>query len=387
MKKLAIITTHPIQYNAPLFQVLAKRKRISIKVFYTWGESVLQNKYDPGFGETVTWDIPLMDGYEYRFVENVAKNPGSHHFKGIENPGLIAEILNWKADAILLLGWNFKSHLSLIRRIYMKIPIFFRGDSTLLDETNFSSIGKIHRKYFLKWLYKHVDHAFYVGSSNKKYFQRAGLKESQLSWAPHAIDNSRFAFDLEGRISYRKQLGIPHDALTFLFAGKLEPKKDVKTLLKAFSKIEKANSHLIIAGSGQLEGTLKFEYSKVKNVHFIPFQNQTQMPKLYSASDIFVLPSKGPGETWGLSINEAMANGRVVIASDKCGCANDLVKNNINGFVFKAGNSIDLFNKLNLLEQSSKEQIAEMGKASEKYIAVWSFETLAESIENKLLSI
>ena len=53
MKKLAIITTHPIQYNAPLFAMLHQQGDINLKVFYTWGETVLQKKYDPGFDKTI----------------------------------------------------------------------------------------------------------------------------------------------------------------------------------------------------------------------------------------------------------------------------------------------------------------------------------------------
>ncbi|MCB0710584.1 MAG: glycosyltransferase family 1 protein, partial [Chitinophagaceae bacterium] len=70
MKRLAIITTHPIQYNAPLFQLLAQRENIAIKVFYTWGDTVLKEKYDPGFQKNIEWDIPLLEGYDYAFVEN-----------------------------------------------------------------------------------------------------------------------------------------------------------------------------------------------------------------------------------------------------------------------------------------------------------------------------
>lgn len=65
MKRLAIITTHPIQYNAPLFKLLTQRNNITIKVFYTWGKSVLENKYDPGFKKNIEWDIPLLDGYGF----------------------------------------------------------------------------------------------------------------------------------------------------------------------------------------------------------------------------------------------------------------------------------------------------------------------------------
>ena len=61
MKKLAIITTHPIQYNAPWFKLLAERKNIIIKVFYTWSQVLNEEKYDPGFGKNIEWDIPLLD--------------------------------------------------------------------------------------------------------------------------------------------------------------------------------------------------------------------------------------------------------------------------------------------------------------------------------------
>src|SRR5665647_1236493 len=102
MKRLAIVTTHPIQYNAPLFELLSQRKNIEIKVFYTWGESVLQEKYDPGFGKVIQWDIPLLKGYEYEFLKNTADDKGSHHFNGIINPHIIDSIKNYNPDAVLV---------------------------------------------------------------------------------------------------------------------------------------------------------------------------------------------------------------------------------------------------------------------------------------------
>jgi len=50
------------------------------------------------------------------------------------------------------------------------------------------------------------------------------------------------------------------------------------------------------------------------------------MPIVYRLGDVFCLPSQGPGETWGLAINEAMASGRPVIASNKCGGSIDLLE-------------------------------------------------------------
>ena len=155
MKRLAIITTHPIQYNAPWFKLLSQRKNIHIKVFYTWGQIENTAKFDPGFGKEISWDIPLLEGYEYTFVTNTSKDPGSHHFNGIINPSLVDDIESWNADAILIFGWSFKSHLKVLRYFKGKKTNIFRGDSNLLDEsTNFSpkklshSFTDFHQKIF-----------------------------------------------------------------------------------------------------------------------------------------------------------------------------------------------------------------------------------------------
>ena len=171
-KRVAIITTHPIQYNAPLFELLTQRGVIEIKVFYTWGKSVLENKFDPGFGKIINWDIDLLKGYNYAFIHNVSTKPGSHHFNGIDNPTLIKEIETWTADAILVYGWSFKSHLKCLRYFKGKLPVFFRGDSTLLDKRY--TFKSLLRSIFLNWVYSHVEIAFYVGLSNFDYFKKYG---------------------------------------------------------------------------------------------------------------------------------------------------------------------------------------------------------------------
>jgi glycosyltransferase involved in cell wall biosynthesis len=58
------------------------------------------------------------------------------------------------------------------------------------------------------------------------------------------------------------------------------------------------------------------------------------------------LPSKGPGETWGLAVNEALASGTPVLVSNRCGCAHDLVQEGINGYLFKSDDLIDLESKM-----------------------------------------
>jgi glycosyltransferase involved in cell wall biosynthesis len=379
--RLAIITTHPIQYYSPIFKLIHQRGNIDINVFYTWGEKAL-NKYDPGFNKTITWDIPLLDSYPYEWVQNTAADPGTHHFRGIVNPGLVKQVEAWRPDAILIYGWAYHSHLKVMRHFKNKIPVLFRGDSTLLDEQ--SGLKAILKSFFLKWVYKKIDHAFYVGTNNKAYFKKYGLKESQLSFAPHAIDNDRFAAEKkEEVILLKQQLGIKDYEVLILFAGKLEGKKSPELLLEVFLALDDDNIHLIFLGNGVLESVLKSRADNKRNIHFIDFQNQSVMPVMYQSCDLFCLPSKGPGETWGLAVNEAMACGKAILVSDKVGCALDLVKENYNGSVFKSEDRNSLRNSLGELTKS-KTILQEFGENSRNAIQNWSFLKIAETIENKL---
>jgi glycosyltransferase involved in cell wall biosynthesis len=378
MMRLAIVSTHPIQYYAPVFKLLAQQ--VEIKVFYTWGEASIE-KHDPGFGKTIRWDINLLDGYEYQWEKNTSTDPGSHHFNGIVNPDIIADIEAWKPTEILVYGWAYKSHLNVLRHFKRKIPVLFRGDTTLLDEK--PGLKNMIRSVYLKWVYDTVDYAFYTGTNNKAYFKKYGLLNKQLIFAPHAVDNERFATTKENEVAKLKHLlGLDDDSLLILFAGKLEDKKDPVLLLESFISLQAVNTHLLFVGNGALKDKLKQQAMPHTNIHFMDFKNQSYMPILYQACDIFCLPSKGPGETWGLAINEAMACGKAILVSDKAGCAIDLVKTDQNGAIFKAASLKDISEKLAYLIEQGKPALNTMGKRSKKIIESWNFMIQADSIVN-----
>jgi glycosyltransferase involved in cell wall biosynthesis len=379
--RLAIITTHPIQYYAPMFKKLAERSNLDIMVFYTWGEKS-KKKFDPGFNKVIDWDISLLDGYSYVCPQNTAKNPGSHHFFGTINPDLIKQIESWQANALLIFGWSYYSHLKVMRYFKGIIPIYFRGDSTLLDEKG--GLKSILKRQILIRIYQHIDHAFYVGTNNKKYFKNFGLNDEQLSFAPHAVDNVRFAVDRELEVvNLRNFLGIGTNKIVILFVGKLEEKKSPGLLLDAFLMLNESDLHLIFVGDGQLKASLQEKCEGIENVHFLGFQNQSVMPVIYQASDLLCLPSKGPGETWGLVVNEAMVCKNAIVVSDKCGCAIDLVSKR-NGIIFSNENISELGAALKSLT-SNPQKLNELGNQSATIIKTWNIDDVVLAIEKKIL--
>ncbi len=375
---LAILTTHPIQYYAPVFRLLQQRGKVPVKVFYTGGIELLSG-YDPGFDKSIAWDIPLLEGYPYTFAENTSARPG-HRFGGIINPDLIAQIEQIKPQALLVFGWAYHSHLKALRYFKNRIPVYFRGDSTLLDEQ--SGIKTMLRSVFLTWVYSHVDCAFYPGTNAKAYFKKFGLREEQLIFAPHAVDNNRFGHERSKEAeALRTRLNIAPGNTLILFAGKLEEKKNPLLLLEAFNRLNAENCYLLFAGSGPLQETLERKAAHNKHIRFIGFQNQSYMPVLYQACDLFCLPSQGPGETWGLAVNEAMASRKAVLVSDKVGCAVDLVKGDYNGAVFQSNNLTSLINALQGLIASA-DRLKASGQNSERLIKAWNFENLVSAIED-----
>ncbi len=384
MKKIAIITSHPIQYNAPFFKKLAQNDVFEIKVFYTWGQSKSGDIIDPDFNIKREWDIDLLEGYDYCFIENTATDPGSHHFYGINNPSLIRTIELFNPDSLLVYGWSFKSHLAIIRYFKGSIPIIFRGDSTLLDNSggNLLFFKSFIRRIFLIWIYRHVDYALFVGKSNYDYYKMMGLKNNQLLFGPHAIDNQRFSVITHQQKTeiekWKIELGIDKKDFVFLFVGKFEQKKNPLLLIEAFKQLTHTTAKLLFVGDGVLSGTMKTASQSDSRIIFLGFQNQSKMPFVYRLGNVLILPSQGPNETWGLAINEAMASGLAVIVSDKCGGAIDLVTPNT-GLIFESDNQIALYNSM-LHYLNNKSNSTSNGFNSQVYIQKFNYNTTINSL-------
>lgn len=372
--RVRFILSHPIQYFSPLFRELSKESDLDFEVWYCSDESVNENK-DIGFGTTLKWDIPLLEGYNYRFFSNQARRPSIHFgFMGLWNPDLISAISKEPKNTVIILhGWNYITHLMvlLLSRVYHK-KLILRGDNPDHHDRMMSPGKQWLKKLILLPLLKLPNLVFYAGKRNFLFFRMYGVSESKLCFSPHSVDNERFQLSDQEKTHKRNYLRrtyhIPDEAIVIISPAKYIPKKRLQDIIEAVGHLNNPHLYLMLAGEGPSRDFLqnKAKDTAPGKVIFTGFINQSEMPDHYAMADILCMAS-GLGETWGLGVNEGMNSGLPVILSDLCGCAEDLVEPGVNGYIFPTGNVMVLADYIRQLSEDSDLR-TKMGAESKRII-------------------
>jgi glycosyltransferase involved in cell wall biosynthesis len=335
--RLAIVASHPIQYYTPVFRELAQR--LEIKVFYAH-RATSEDQAKAGFGVGFNWDIDLLSGYKHTFLQNVAEWPGLDHFSGCDTPEIGSQLAEGHFNAVLILGWRLKSFWQTIFAAKrLRLPLLARGDSHL--ETPRSALKKCAKAVTYPAFLRLFDAALYVGKRSRAYWTHYRYPSTRLYFSPHCVDTEWFAdrATAASRDELRARLGIAFDANVVLFVGKLVHFKRPLDLVAAAALMKTAGHEIVVlvAGAGPLETELAIAArANGITIHLLGFRNQSEMPAIYAASDVLVLPSDGR-ETWGLVANEALACGRPIVLADTVGAAPDLAADEVAGRVFPLG--------------------------------------------------
>lgn len=374
--RLAIVLSHPIQYYSPWFRWIRQHTDLTFKVFYL-DDSGVRAARDEKFGTTFAWDVDLTSGYDWEFVPNLAPRPDTLRYDGLQNPALFERLAEWKPTAVLLFGYKYHTHMRLIVWARLRrIPLIFRGDSHVIGRGALpfrtrAAVGLIYRQ-FAAFLY--------VGLANREYFRAFGVPEQKLFFAPHAVDATHFdpanSAHSERSAALRAQLNLRPGVRVILFSGKLIPNKQPRELLEAFLSLNDPGAVLVVAGDGpEKQNLLDRVHAEgaEDRVRFLPFANQSEMPARYLLADLFVLPSKGHYETWGLSVNEAMHLGVPCLVSDHVGCQRDLVTDGETGWVFTAGDPGALANGLRNALAALGHDAARFGAAARHRVEPYSY--------------
>lgn len=173
--------------------------------------------------------------------------------------------------------------------------------------------------------------------------QELGADPAKFELVIYGVDPNRLRPDPTGVAELRQRLGIPGAAFVFLAVGRMVYKKGFDVLLQALAIMGEAGReiHTIFVG----EGDLWLEWQElarnlhVPNLHWVGNIPTDRMPVYYNASDALVMPNvRKPATGLGVTVLDAMACGKAIIASDTAG--NTLVvEPSVNGFIVPEGDA------------------------------------------------
>jgi glycosyltransferase involved in cell wall biosynthesis len=388
--RLVYLVSHPIQYQAPLLRRIAREPGIDLTVLFGSDFSIRGYK-DDGFGVQVSWDTPLLEGYNYEFLPNLRDTGGLSLTSPISR-GIYTRLRQLNPDAVWIHGYASVNALhGILAANALGIPVLLRAESWLADRAR-SSLKLALKHLFFKALGAGISAVLPIGSVNSHYWSHYIPSVPQFLM-PYAVDNSYFASlaaeAAPREAALRAELNLTPGRPVILFASKLQTRKHADHLVEAYrtfiSTLDPASApYLVIVGDGEERANLEARVAALhlagtdgpECVRFAGFRNQSELPRFFQMSSVFVLPSRH--EPWGLIVNEAMAAACPVIVSTDVGSAADLVAPNPTwpepvGCVYPVGDVAALTDALRIVF-ATPETARHMGLAAQRRMSTWGFE-------------
>ncbi|HEY6943625.1 MAG TPA: glycosyltransferase family 4 protein [Candidatus Acidoferrum sp.] len=371
--RVLFVASHPVQYQAPVFRRLAAEQDVDIDVAYCSLKGA-QASSDPEFGVDVQWDVPLLDGYRWSEVPN--RGSGKESFLGLCNPGLWKLIRTGNYDAVVSFVGYVRSTfwVACLAAKLSHAALLFGTDATSLTPRDGRSWKVSIKRILWPLLFRLADQIMVPSSGSRDLMLSLHLASDSVTLTPYCVENDWWMAQSRkvDRNAVRASWGIPAADTVILFSAKLQPWKRPLDLLRAFAKANPRNASLIFAGEGPLRPKIEAEAEALgvaSRVRLLGFVNQSQLPAVYTASDLLVLPSEF--EPFGVVVNEAMCCGCVPVATSGCGSARDLVAPVSSDLVFRPGD-IDALAKILLEAASNHERLQDLARSAFAHIQTWS---------------
>ncbi len=337
--RVLAIASHPIQYMSPIFRRMAAHSGFDLHVAYCSLRGA-EAGHDPEFGATVQWDVPLLEGYSWSHVPN--RGTGEESFFGLRNPGLAKLIREGNCDAVLcFVGYVRATFWIALRAAKSSNSAFLFGtDTNTLSPRDGRKWKTTVKKILWPRLFRLADQVIVPSSGARDLMLSLGLPAERVTLTPYSVDNDWWMNESArvDRAAARAGWGASSSDAVILFCAKLQPWKRPGDLLRAFAEANLLHALLVIAGEGPLRAELESQANALgiaQRVRFLGFVNQSQLPAVYTAADLMVLPSEY--EPFAVVVNEAMCCGCPVAASDHVGAARDLVAPVRKEFVYRCG--------------------------------------------------
>ncbi len=325
MKRRLVITTEIISpYRIPVFNALAEHPDVYLHVIFL-------AETDPSMRRWKIYKDEIR--FSYEVLPHWRRRVAGYNL--LVNRGLAPALDRARPDVIVCGGYGYLANwqaLGWARR--HKRPVFLWSESNQQDQRR----GMPHVE-MLKRRFVAACSGFVVpGKSAAAYVTSFGVPDERIFVAPNAVDNAFFAREASAARScvfeMRRQFGLPEHY--FLYVGRMVFSKGIFDLLDAYSQLPselRARVGLLFVGDGvdqpELEARARAIHSGT--VRFAGFAHREQLAVYYALAETLVFPTHT--DPWGLVVNEAMACGIPIVATDAGGCVVDLVQDGWNGYV------------------------------------------------------
>jgi glycosyltransferase involved in cell wall biosynthesis len=244
-----------------------------------------------------------------------------------------------------------------------------------------------HRELAKRWLFRRVD-AFHVpGDDAAAYVRQYGTRPSRIWAFPEPVDVQHFALGARQArqdTDARRRLGLT--GCVYLCVGQLRKGKGIDYLLDAYARLraEGVPASLVLVGDGVDEARYRARAAGLPNVVFPGFVQKPGLPRWYGLADVLVFPTLG--DTYGHVVQEAMAAGLPVIATENAGEIRERVLDGETGFIVPAADSDALLDRMRRLafDPERRSRMGERGyeRIRPRTIEWWAgeFETMVQFV-------
>lgn len=270
--------------------------------------------------------------------------------------GVLGYIHRFRKEHIII--GNPLTPTGMIALLYCRL---FRIPFILQSEGGFRGSGKGLKEKFKKFLMTKARLYLSGMRGESEYFLGYGATADKLRWYPFtslqadAIDEKPVSAEQQQQA--RELLGIPEPQMV-ISVGRPIPVKGFDVLLEAKRALPEDVGLYFVGGKATEEYLRFIETHRLKNVHFVEHCSYETLRKYYHAADLFILATRG--DTWGLVINEAMANGLPVITTNRCVAGLQLIEEDVNGYIVPVDDSLAMAEKIKQLldDKTLREKMA-----------------------------
>jgi glycosyltransferase involved in cell wall biosynthesis len=326
----------PMIVYSPILRHLAKEAKVSLRVVY-FGRDREDLFDDKETGAKAVWNKSLLEGHTSSWCGDSfgrGWREGMAAFQDRERGiGILAGTEHSFSRGVLAASWLSGGRL------------LVRYDARL-DAIFGTPAREALRRLALRCLFKRTFRLGFTGTDTQAYLLSYGAKREQLWHFPYIVDHDLIEREVavvrHSRAEKRIAVGLKPDTIVVVAALKFNDRESPLDVVEALARTHSRRLHLVLVGDGPLRPEVEALIAlkcpgRVSLPGFLPY---TELLQYYGLADIFVHPAHT--EVWGVSVNEAMASGLVVVASNGVGAARELIQKEQNGLLYSAGDTAKL---------------------------------------------